>query len=603
MEGSYDGSRLGCAWRLRWSRPRRRRRRPPSDVWNAASRGRRSRRSGADIKPERVPRVHARPVRPASRPAAARRRARAAPRGRSTVLSLPAPDGGFQRFAVYEAPIMEAGPRGQASGHQDLRRPRHRRPDRHDRRRHEPARLPRLRALGRRRLVRRPVLPAPTTASTSATSRATSTRTPHGAFVEREPIGESDRATAAFSAGAVAGPAIQLRTYRLALITDPTYATYFGGRQRHRGQGHADEPRQPDLRGRDRDPAGPDRRHRQAQPQHRGAHDRRERALRRGGVLHGRAGRRLRRRHARAATGSCSARSSAPSNYDVGHIALGNSGGGVASLGVVGGNSKAQGCTGLPTPVGDFFAVDYVAHEMGHQFAGNHTFNGTQSTARRQPQRRTSVEPGSGSSIMAYAGICQQDNLQPHSDPYWSPRSYDEILALVTGDRAPINEVQNISLRDFDGTDSLHAELRPARRRPRSCAARTTPPPASRPRSRASTEVQTVALDRLRRQRRLVPAQLQAARTACRSCAARTTPRRASSNAIAGGNEQQQVTLTGFNGTTQSFQIQINGVNSADARLGRPRGQQRQRGDGDQRHRRLRRHASRRPARATPASR
>ena len=64
------------------------------------------------------------------------------------------------------------------------------------------------------------------------------------------------------------------------------------------------------------------------------------------------------------------------SNYDVGHIALGVNGGGVAYLGVIGGDYKGGGCTGLPEPKGDFFAIDYVAHEIGHQFGGNHTFNG-----------------------------------------------------------------------------------------------------------------------------------------------------------------------------------------------------------------------------------
>lgn len=124
-------------------------------------------------------------------------------------------------------------------------------------------------------------------------------------------------------------------------------------------------------------------------------------------------------------------------SYDIGHL-FGASGGG--------GNAGCIGCvcidptTAIPKgkgsgytspgdgiPQGDNFDIDYVAHEIGHQLGANHTFS------HNTENSGMNVEPGSGSTIMGYAGITgNTTDVQAHSDGYFHTVSITQVQTNLT---------------------------------------------------------------------------------------------------------------------------------------------------------------------------
>lgn len=122
-------------------------------------------------------------------------------------------------------------------------------------------------------------------------------------------------------------------------------------------------------------------------------------------------------------------------NYDIGHL-FGASGGG-GNAGCIGcicvNNQKGSGFTSPADniPQGDNFDIDYVTHEVGHQLGANHTFSmGNEGTG-------VNVEPGSGITIMGYAGITSQD-LAPHSIDIFHAVSIAQIQSNLSGKTCPV---------------------------------------------------------------------------------------------------------------------------------------------------------------------
>ena len=122
-----------------------------------------------------------------------------------------------------------------------------------------------------------------------------------------------------------------------------------------------------------------------------------------------------------------------PANYDIGHT-VSTGGGGLAQRPSVCVSGKARGITGSPSPVADSYDIDFVAHEIGHQFGGSHTFAGDAGNcAGTNRSNSTAVETGSGTTIMAYAGICSPQDVQSNSNDYFSMISLAEMFAHITG--------------------------------------------------------------------------------------------------------------------------------------------------------------------------
>lgn len=118
-------------------------------------------------------------------------------------------------------------------------------------------------------------------------------------------------------------------------------------------------------------------------------------------------------------------------SYDVGHVlSICFDIGGVAQGGSACQSNKGNGVTCNNDNDLTNIVTRVMAHEVGHQFDASHTWNICQPNDANVDQQRASnfaYEPGSGSTIMSYAGSCSSDNVSPDNDDYFHVASLEQM--------------------------------------------------------------------------------------------------------------------------------------------------------------------------------
>lgn len=116
-------------------------------------------------------------------------------------------------------------------------------------------------------------------------------------------------------------------------------------------------------------------------------------------------------------------------NYDIGHV-YGTNGGGLAFKPSICADFKGGGVTSAGQLKFDPFYIDYVAHEVGHQYGADHTMN---KCDNQNENSSTGWEPGSGSTIMSYSGLCGTNNVTQASGAYYHSGNIQQMRNYLRG--------------------------------------------------------------------------------------------------------------------------------------------------------------------------